>query len=71
MMHAWYSPAQEKLVGTIRYKAHEIVVPLFVVDGMVHVTQVDERRYGGPSFPDAIYLGTVSDFVSAHPRATR
>ena len=68
-MHAWYSPKQEGIVGTFRYKAHEIVAPLFGVDGMVHVTQVSERRDGGPAFPDAIYLGTVGDFVSTHPRA--
>ena len=71
MMHAWYSWEQGKIVGTFRYKAHEIVAPLFGVDGMVHVTHVSERRDGGPSFPDAIYLGTVGDFVSAHPRAAR
>ena len=71
MMHAWFSAAQEEIVGTMRYKAHEIVGPVFVVDGMVRVTQVSERRDGGPSWPDAIYIGTVGDFVSAHPRATR
>lgn len=70
-MRAWYSPEQEKIVGTFRYKAHEIVVPLFVVGGIARVTQVSEHRDGGPSFPDTIYLGTVGDFVSAHPRATR
>lgn len=68
-MHAWYSPKQEEMYGTIRYKAHEITPPLFVVDGMVHVTQVSEQRGDGPLWPDAIYLGTVGDFVSAHPRA--
>lgn len=70
-MHAWYSPEQEKIVGTYRYKAHEIIVPLRALDDMIYVTQVSERRGAGPSFPDTIYLGTVGDFVSAHPRATR
>ena len=71
MMHAWFSPEQEKIVGTMRYKAHEVVGPVFVVGGMVRVTQVSKRRDGGPSWPDAIYIGTVGDFVSAHPRAVR